>query len=66
MTINWGIRSRKMANLQSQICEFAVKKTAYNEVCLYKILFINVKYDTVGTFFVRCTIKSNQPLESIL
>jgi hypothetical protein len=36
MTVNWGICYKNMANLQSQICEFADKKTAYNEVHVYK------------------------------
>jgi hypothetical protein len=35
MTVNWGIGSKNMVNLQSQIREFADKKTAYNEVHLY-------------------------------
>jgi hypothetical protein len=34
ITVNRGIRSRKMANLQAQIREFADKKTAYNKVYL--------------------------------
>jgi hypothetical protein len=33
--INYGIGSLKTANFQSHIREFADKKTAYNEVCLY-------------------------------
>ncbi len=41
MTVNWEIWSRKKANLQSQIREFADKKTAYNEVCLYSKQQIN-------------------------
>ncbi len=35
MTVDWGLHSRKLVNLQSQIHEFADKKTAYNEVHLY-------------------------------
>jgi hypothetical protein len=29
MTVNWGIRVRKMVNLQLQIHKFADKKNAY-------------------------------------
>ncbi len=36
MTVKWRIGSRKKDNSQSKICEIADKKTAYNEVCLYK------------------------------
>ncbi len=35
MTVNWGIRSRKMFNFQLQMLEFSDKKAVYNEVRLY-------------------------------
>ncbi len=38
MTVNWRIGSRKKDNSQSKIRKIADKKTAYNEVCLYKKL----------------------------
>jgi hypothetical protein len=34
--VNWGIGFLKRANFQSHICEMADKKTAYNEVHLYR------------------------------
>ncbi len=42
MTVNCWISSRKMVNLQSQIHEFADKKTAYNEVHLYWLELLKV------------------------
>ncbi len=38
MTVNWGIRSRKMVNFKLQILAFADRKTVYNEVRLYIFL----------------------------
>jgi hypothetical protein len=38
MTVCWGIRSRKMVNVQSKIHKFVHKKTAYNEVHMYCVV----------------------------
>ncbi len=35
MNVNWGMGSKNMVNLQSQIREFADKKTTYHKVHLY-------------------------------
>ncbi len=52
MTVNWEIWSKKMANLQSQIREFADKKTACNKVCLYMLYVVAYRLRT--TELVGC------------
>jgi hypothetical protein len=51
MTVNWGMLSRKMPNLQLQTREFANKKTDYNEVCLF-VQFS--KPDSNGRTPIKC------------
>jgi hypothetical protein len=56
LTVNWGIGSKNNDNLQSQIREFADKKTANNEVHPYMQFYSKRKnlesffkiYDTHG------------------
>ncbi len=60
MTVNWEIWSRNMANLQSQIREFADKKTAFNEVCLYRARRL------IGTRIIITVAYCNQILQAQL